>query len=131
MLNKIWTQFMYYWFPPLLWMACIYYMSSQSSIHISTYYLPNFLFFKFLHVIEYALLFFLVFRAFNSLLIKPQIIAFLFSLGISTLYSLSDEMHQLSVPTRQGRIRDIIIDVIGMLIMYTVIKRIKLLKKLL
>lgn len=53
------------------------------------------------------------------------------SIGISVAYAISDELHQLTIATRQGKLRDVIIDVIGMLIVYAMIKSIRFVRKLL
>lgn len=36
-----------------------------------------------------------------------------FALGLTALYSASDELHQLFVPTREGRIGDVLLDTLG------------------
>ncbi len=121
----------YYWLPPIVWMACIFYMSSQEKVAISNQVIVEFVTFKTLHMVEYALLFFLFYRAFNSIkTIKQPIVLFL-TLGTSLIYSASDEFHQLFTPTRQGKVRDILFDFVGMLIMYTIIRNVRYLKKLL
>lgn len=131
MYHKKIIYFIYYWLPPLIWLGCIFYMSSQTSIQISTQFITNFIFFKFLHCVEYGFLFFLFYRAFFSVFSKNVFIPFFSALGISVLYSVSDEFHQLFIATRQGRIRDIGIDLLGMLVMYTIIRNVPFVKKLL
>lgn len=75
-------------------------------------------------MIEYALLYFLLFRALyvgrkkNSETNKTLIVAFLFAV----LYAVSDEIHQSFIPTREGRLRDVLIDTSGILLMYIYIK---------
>ena len=49
--------------------------------------------------------------------------SFSISLILSLIYAVTDEIHQTFVPTREGRFRDVIIDLIGILIMYTFIKK--------
>lgn len=93
----------------------------------------DFLFFKSLHVAEYAILYFLFFRAFYTsknqrLTINNKLF---FPLIISVFYALSDEIHQTYVPTREGKVRDVFIDTAGILLMYIYIKHnILLIKKL-
>jgi len=106
-------------------------MSSQQKVNISDQVVVEFVTFKTLHMIEYALLFFLFYRAFNSLKILNQITVLFLALTSSLLYSASDEFHQLFTPTRQGRMRDIVFDLVGMLIMYTIIRSVHYLKRLL
>ena len=85
-------------------MAAIFFLSGRESVQIADEPLVNFLFFKTLHVIEYAILFILYYRA-----LKNKTAALLLTL----LYAVTDEIHQLFVPTREGRLRDVIIDAIG------------------
>ena len=92
------------WGPVILWMGIIFFFSSQQRIVVSPQDLINFIFFKSLHVLEYALLYILTFRA-----TKSPIMSFL----IVILYGASDEIHQLFISTREGRVRDVIIDTAG------------------
>lgn len=108
------TDFIVFWIPTLFWMGVIFYFSSRPRVSVSEKYLINFLFFKTLHIIEYAVLYFLLFRSFK----KRFFYAFLFSL----LYAATDEIHQMFVPTREGKIRDVLIDAIGIGVMYIYIK---------
>ena len=121
----------YYWLPPFLWMGIIFYMSSQKSITVTSSVATDFVTFKTLHMVEYALLFFLFYRAFQSIKKIQNNIYPLFAFAIALLYSITDELHQLSIPTRQGRVRDIFFDFAGMLLMYVIIKKVTLIKKLL
>ena len=122
---------LYYWFPPLIWMGCVFFMSSQKSIKITQNITTDFVTFKTLHIIEYAFLFFLLYRAFQSIKNLHGTICGLTAFCITIGYSITDELHQLSIPTRQGRLRDVFIDIIGMFIMYAIIKKVRLIKKLL
>lgn len=124
-------RYVYYWIPPFVWMACIFYMSSQQKVNISDQVVVEFVTFKTLHMIEYALLFFLFYRAFHSIKMLRPVPVVLLALFSSLAYSLTDEFHQLFTPTRQGRMRDIIFDLVGMLIMYTIIRNVRYIKRLL
>lgn len=56
----------------------------------------------------------------------------LIALIITLLYAVIDEIHQTFVPTREGTVRDVLIDSIGIAIMYSYIKKYpKLIDKLL
>jgi VanZ family protein len=130
----MWRKLIYYWLPLLLWMGMIYLGSNQSKIGISEFLWINFVFFKSLHLLEYALLYLLWFRALYSC--NPQknkinlylVLAFC----VTILYSSTDEFHQLFTPTRSGSLRDIFIDALGMLIMYIGIRKVfPLVKKIL
>lgn len=112
------NKFIRYWGPPLLWMIVIFFLSSRESTQVSDIYTWNFIFFKSLHVIEYAILYFLLFRATLPANLKNQKKARLIAFLIAIIYAASDEIHQTFVPTREGRLRDVGIDTIGMSLMY-------------
>ena len=122
---------LYYWLPPFIWMGIVFYMSSQKSITITTNVVTEFVTFKTLHMVEYAFLFFLLYRAFQSIKLMHESIYVVCAFFITIFYSISDELHQLSIPTRQGRLRDIVFDIGGMFIMYVIIKKVRLVQKLL
>jgi len=122
---------LYYWLPPFIWMGIIFYMSSQKSITITTNVVTEFVTFKTLHMVEYAFLFFLLYRAFQSIKLMHEFVYVVCAFFITIFYSISDELHQLSIPTRQGRLRDIVFDIGGMFIMYVIIKKVRLVQKLL
>jgi len=109
-----------YWLPPIIWMFLIFILSSRQSISVADRYIINFLLFKLLHIIEYAILYLLVFRAFNNK--KGKRIHYLMPFIISFSYAAIDEIHQSFVPTREGKIRDVLIDTIGIVLMYSYIK---------
>lgn len=97
-------KFLRYWFPVIGWMAVIFFLSGRESTQVSDTQLINFLFFKTLHVIEYGILFLLSKRA-----MRNGMAAFL----LTMIYAMTDEIHQIFVPTREGRLRDVIIDAFG------------------
>ncbi|MGI6278485.1 MAG: VanZ family protein [Patescibacteria group bacterium] len=102
-----------FWLPPLALMGLIFYLSSQPAFAVSPKDWLNFLVFKSLHFLEYALLFILWHRALKNTIDKPS--SFLWSALIAFTWAVIDEIHQLYVPTRQGSLRDIIIDSLGIL----------------
>jgi len=118
---------------PLIWMGLIFYGSSRPKVSLSENYWLSFLFFKSLHVIEYGILFTLWRFALYG---KPYSIKY--SVTISLLYGAFDEIHQTFVPTREGRLRDVIIDLVGVLIFWLfllerlekIVKKKSLLRKL-
>lgn len=113
---------LFYWLPPLLWMGFIFFLSSQHKVSFTRSYTPDFIIFKTLHMIEYAALFFLLFRAFHSIR-KELYFSYMTAMAIAILYAASDEIHQLFVASRTGTIRDIFIDAGGIIIMYIVVRR--------
>jgi len=118
------SRFIRYWLPPIVWMALIFYLSSRLRTSVTGEFLFDFLIFKMLHFIEYAILYFLLFRAFYSINNHQLTInnKFLFPVLLSILYATLDELHQTFVPTREGKLRDVIIDIAGIIFMYIYIK---------
>lgn len=122
---KVFKFFLFYWLPVIVWMLFIFFLSSQTKISITHQFASDFAIFKTLHMIEYAILYFLLFRAlypiknknlsFKSKLIIPIIIGF--------FYSITDEFHQLFVATRSGQLRDTCFDLLGIILMYALIKK--------
>lgn len=110
----------YYWIPPLVFMSFIFYLSSQQSIQVSQQDTIDFLAHKMVHVVMYAFLYFLLFRAFYSLQKKgtPTNTTYFWAVTISIIYGASDELHQTFVPTRTGTVRDVFIDTLGIILMF-------------
>lgn len=106
-------KFVWYWLPVLLWVSGIYLLSAQSGLRVSAVNWQDFYLRKLAHIFEYFVLCFLVFRGFHygSGLNRPKslILAFIFAL----IYAVTDELHQSFVSDRQGRVRDILIDSLG------------------
>lgn len=67
---------------------------------------------KLAHITEYLILGFLMF----NLLKQYSVTNIYYAIGLSILYSCTDEFHQLFISGRSGSIRDILIDSIGILI---------------
>lgn len=67
---------------------------------------------KIAHVTEYLILGFLMFNLLN----QYSVTNIYYAIGLSILYSCTDEFHQLFISGRSGSIRDILIDSIGILI---------------
>lgn len=94
------------WAPLILWMAAIFIVSDQPKEAIPAYGPWDFLVKKGGHFLAYALLALL---ARNAGLRAPA--ALLLALG----YAISDEVHQLFVPGRDGNVVDVVIDGLGAL----------------
>jgi len=93
--------------PAVVWMFFIFFLSSQSTIGIGETRTQRFLILKTFHLIEYAVLYVLIYFATNS---NKKAIPFAY------FYALSDEFHQSLVPGREGRFTDTLIDLIGIFI---------------
>lgn len=101
----------YYWGPVIIWMAGIFYMSSQSAIQTSEVKVIDFIIHKIAHVAEYGMLSILLYRASNKGFKSNG--NWKIPLFITIIYALTDEIHQLFVATREGRLRDVVIDSFG------------------
>jgi len=129
---KGFKKFIFYWLPPIGWMIFIFSLSSQTKISLTHQIASDFIFFKSLHMLEYAILYGLLFRALYQIDNKKMSLKnkFILPIIIGFIYSFTDELHQLFVPTRSGQLRDTGFDLLGILLMYTLIKRyLKQLKK--
>ncbi|MBI4973430.1 VanZ family protein [Candidatus Roizmanbacteria bacterium] len=127
--RNIFFRILRYWIPPLLWMMFIFFLSSQHRVGFTKTYLYDFIIFKSLHMIEYAILYFLFFRAFHSIKLS-LVYQLVYPVVVSIFFAASDEIHQLFVTSREGTIRDVLIDTVGIIIMYILIrKNLKFLKR--
>jgi len=107
-------NFLFLWGPPLLLAGVIYYLSSRPGLAIGDGAI-DFWTRKPAHVWEYAVLLVLTFRALGQsfgkvwklweLAVGAGLLAF--------LYAVSDEFHQLLVPTRAGKLADLGFDLAG------------------
>lgn len=99
-----------YWVPALVWMLVIFLLSNRQSIEVAQIQVVNFLVFKSLHIVEYCTLYLLYVFALKKSGNKHPV---LYATYLAIIFALSDEIHQMGVPTREGVFRDIIIDSIG------------------
>jgi len=107
-------KFLKFWFPVIVWAGIIFILSSIPNLESGLE--QDFILRKIAHILEYAILTFLLFRAGISAgwQIKKAII---FSIIIAFLYALTDEYHQTFVFGREGRLEDVGFDSVGILIM--------------
>lgn len=110
--------------PVTLWMISIFIVSSFPDLPSNNIDVVDFLMKKTAHFLEYTILFLLWFRALGN---KNPYKALLFSL----IYAFSDEIHQLFVPGRTGKLSDVAIDSSGMFISALLIVKFDLWKVLL
>ena len=68
---------------------------------------------KLVHIIEYGILYLLVYYAVLRTTYFTGWKAFVFSLAITVLYGMTDEFHQLYVPERTCRFADVVADGVG------------------
>ena len=116
-------KFIYYWFPVLIYCLLIFIQSSYPSPENipSRPYID-----KFIHFAVYVILGMLFFRAFRIQRFKENInMVIVLSILSSSLYGISDEVHQYFVPYRDADIMDILADVAGSICGVYLIKLLK------
>ena len=106
-------SFVRYWLPVLLWALAIFIGSSIPSVQVSENGVIDFISHKLVHLLEYAILNFLFYRALvnGRKVWEPRIIWTSFLAAV--LYGLSDELHQIFTPGRSPRVRDVLVDAMG------------------
>jgi VanZ family protein len=107
-----------YWLPVIAYITVIFYLSSLSHPEER---LPHFLFEQFgdklLHAIEYAVLALLCYRAFRwAAGAQAREYAVALAIVATSLYGLTDELHQAYVPLRESSFVDWIADMTGAVI---------------
>jgi VanZ family protein len=105
-------KFIMFYLPPIIWGMLIFSVSSTSVPSVSKSANVDFAFHKIAHLIEYAILGVLIYRA----LIQENISkkeAVIYAIIITAFYGFTDEFHQSFTPHRTTRLRDVIIDTIG------------------
>ena len=102
------------WLAVIAWIAVIYYFSHQPDLKSELEPFWDLIFRKIAHMAEYFVLSFLLFRAWSghNLSFKKSLIL---SVVFAVLYAGFDEWHQTSISGRQGSIKDVGIDSIGVL----------------
>ena len=103
----------YYWLPLLAWMGIIFWFSSQPQPFEMPESWQQELVGKAGHVIGYAGLGLLWWRALaaHRSISERRVLALAFLLPV--LYAVSDEYHQTFVPGRSGSLMDVLIDAAG------------------
>ena len=102
-----------FWFPLFLWCLFIFAASTIQVIKAPAIDLRDFIIKKSFHFVEYFILFLFTFRALKNtthLSIKK---IYFYSILFIIIYAATDELHQTLVPTREGKLRDVIIDTFG------------------
>ncbi len=104
------------WLPVILWMGVIFAFSSMSINGPASFSWLDFVMKKTAHLSEYVILYWLTWRAASKQGRNNSTKALIIALIISFLYSLSDEWHQTLTPGREGTLRDVGFDTLGMLL---------------
>lgn len=96
-------------------MGLVFFLSSQPDLPSNQIHILDFILKKTAHIIEFGILTFLLSRAFKF---KKPDLSFLLSLS----YAFTDEIHQLFIPGRGGKLSDVLIDLLGIIIATKLIK---------
>jgi VanZ family protein len=100
------------WCAVVLWMGVIFALSAIPSLASPLAPVYDFMLRKLAHTAVYAVLTVLLFRAFR----RPgtrNTRALLLAVLVAGVYACSDEWHQTFVPGREGSLRDVGIDTLG------------------
>jgi VanZ family protein len=113
------NKFIRLWLPVILWCSLIFWLSSIATIHenavrwgIRSNLLEHVLH-KLAHLAEYGILARLWARAFTGSTFWTWKKIFFVSLLASTLYGVTDEIHQRFVIGRDGKVQDVLVDGTG------------------
>ena len=102
-----------YWLPSFIWMGLIFFLSSRPSITTSAVDWQDFVIKKTAHFIEYFILSALLFYSLRHSTGWSTAKIALVSFFASVFYAATDEFHQSFIPGRTPRVRDILIDALG------------------
>ncbi len=100
-----------------MWASLIFFLSHQSTLPSPDVFQLDFLFKKTAHMVVYAVLYLLLWRA-TWLIIHPghTKIQWTAPLILTFVYAMADELHQSLVPGRSPTIRDLGYDSLGMIV---------------
>lgn len=108
------------WTPVVTWAAVLFYLSSIPNLRAVGNNFWDEIIRSGAHFGFYAMGYFLFFRAINFRKKKKN---FILPLILTCLYSLSDETHQLFVPTRSFQLRDLAVDFGGALLGWLIVQK--------
>ena len=101
--------------PVIFWMGVIFYLSNQPGVGGNSYNLIVYTERKIAHVGEYFILTLLLVRCGWLKNLRPARIIFS-AMFVALLYAATDEWHQLYIPGREGKLTDVGIDFVGIVI---------------
>lgn len=110
-------KFLKFWLPAIIWAGVIFTLSSIPDLESGLK--QDFILRKIVHVLEFAILTFLIFRGLKQENLNIKKIA-IYSIIFAIFYALTDEYHQTFTLGREGSLKDVGIDGIGILIMVLV-----------
>jgi VanZ family protein len=102
------------WLAVVFWMGVIFALSAVPSLASPFEPLQDFILRKFAHIAEYVILTALLLWALRGHVARNSH-ALIIAAVVAVLYAFSDEWHQMFVPGREGSLRDIGIDALGII----------------
>lgn len=105
-----------YWLPALVWMAVIFSFSQQPTLKASAIDWQDFIIRKAAHVTEYFILTWLYLWPLRRTRNLNHKSALILACLMALFYAATDEFHQTRILGREGRVRDVGIDSIGILL---------------
>jgi VanZ family protein len=100
------------WLAVILWMGMIFALSAIPSLASPLESFYDFIARKLAHMAEYGVLTVLLFNALR-IHTRRNARALLIAAMVALLYAFSDEWHQTFVPGREGSLRDVAVDALG------------------
>ena len=128
-------RFLLYWLPALVWMGVVFAASAQPQLpEIGEAGSPLDQFaHKAAHIAVFAVLTGLYYRLLGQYLPVPGDLRLL-AVSLAVIYGLGDELHQMLVPGRNGRLVDVAVDAVGcgaaMLLLAWLERRLPLLRRM-
>jgi VanZ family protein len=106
------------YFPVMAWAGLIFFFSSLQTVPSPQDTVLNFILKKSAHIFEYAVLYWLAFRAVNRDETSSQKKRgdYLTPLVFTLIYAIFDEIHQSFVPNRHAKLYDVGFDLVGALL---------------
>jgi VanZ family protein len=117
------------WMAVVFWMGVIFALSATPSLASPFEPVYDFILRKLAHLTVFAVLTVLLFRAFRLHVAGPTH-AWLLAMLAAALYACSDEWHQTLVPGREGTVRDIVIDSLGVVGVWVLASRTRIKERL-
>ena len=108
------------WLPVAIWAGVIFFFSSIPDLKTNLEY--DFILRKIAHITEYFILTFVLYRAFRGSFNINFVRLFMYPATFALLYAISDEFHQYFVLGRSCSIGDVLIDSIGIISFYILIR---------
>lgn len=109
------------WLPVFIWCGVIFWLSNTPNLSTNLGFWDVILR-KIAHITEYFILNLLLYRAFKNTFTLKLLYLVLWSAILSLIYAISDELHQLFVPTRNGNLEDVLIDSVGICLFLILLK---------